>query len=213
MMLRMKLVAGAAAVSLLFFGAVLTTGSLISEVSYFTRGKEQVQQRKAISGSTAKRLIRRGFFHRRLCYLYGMCSSFFLRLRAGAFLCLMTMSQAASTQPLADPAMWTEIHDRLGAPVLLAFAVAAFSLLVVYRSARSEVRRRQQIELETELERERLNAILNRAGSVRIVHGMGTGALRKAIQQHLKRIKYVKSFRQGEYGEGDAGVTIVEFKK
>ena len=36
--------------------------------------------------------------------------------------------------------------------------------------------------------------------------------LRKAIQQHLKRIKYVKSFRQGEYGEGDAGVTIVEFK-
>ena len=164
MMLRMKLVAGAAAVSLLFFGAVLTTGSLISEVSYFTRGKEQVQQRKAISGSTAKRLIRRGFFHRRLCYLYGMCSSFFLRLRAGAFLFLMAMSQAASTQPLADPAMWTEIHDRLGAPVLLAFAVAAFSLLVVYRSARSEVRRRQQIELETELERERLNAILNRAG-------------------------------------------------
>lgn len=44
-------------------------------------------------------------------------------------------------------------------------------------------------------------------------YGKGTGALRKAIQQHLKRIKYVKSFRQGEYGEGDAGVTIVEFKK
>lgn len=43
--------------------------------------------------------------------------------------------------------------------------------------------------------------------------GKGAGALRKAIQQHLKRIKYVKSFRQGEYGEGDAGVTIVEFKK
>ena len=57
------------------------------------------------------------------------------------------------------------------------------------------------------------DAYLAHLESVRVVHGKGTGALRKAIQQHLKRIKYVKSFRQGEYGEGDAGVTIVEFKK
>ena len=57
------------------------------------------------------------------------------------------------------------------------------------------------------------DAYLAHLENVRIVHGKGTGALRKAIQQHLKRIKYVKSFRQGEYGEGDAGVTIVEFKK
>ena len=57
------------------------------------------------------------------------------------------------------------------------------------------------------------DAYLAHLENVRVVHGKGTGALRKAIQQHLKRIKYVKSFRQGEYGEGDAGVTILEFKK
>ena len=48
--------------------------------------------------------------------------------------------------------------------------------------------------------------------SVRIVHGKGTGALRNAVHSHLKRQKYVKSFRLGEAGEGDAGVTIAEFE-
>ena len=38
------------------------------------------------------------------------------------------------------------------------------------------------------------------------------GALRSAVQSHLKRLKYVKEYRLGEYGEGDAGVTIVTFK-
>jgi DNA mismatch repair protein MutS2 len=47
--------------------------------------------------------------------------------------------------------------------------------------------------------------------SVRIVHGKGTGALRNAVHGHLKRQQYVKSFRLGEAGEGDAGVTIAEF--
>ena len=45
-----------------------------------------------------------------------------------------------------------------------------------------------------------------------IVHGKGTGALRSAVHAHLKRQKYVKSFRLGEAGEGDAGVTIAEFE-
>lgn len=49
--------------------------------------------------------------------------------------------------------------------------------------------------------------------SVRIVHGKGTGALRKGVHNYLKRQKHVASFRLGEFGEGDAGVTIVEFKK
>ena len=48
--------------------------------------------------------------------------------------------------------------------------------------------------------------------SVRIVHGKGTGALRTAVHQYLKRCKHVKSFRLGTFGEGDAGVTIAEFK-
>jgi DNA mismatch repair protein MutS2 len=48
--------------------------------------------------------------------------------------------------------------------------------------------------------------------TVRIVHGKGTGALRNAVQAHLKRQNYIKSYRLGEHGEGDAGVTIAEFK-
>ncbi len=53
------------------------------------------------------------------------------------------------------------------------------------------------------------DSVLNGIGSLRIVHGKGTGALRSAISQQLKRDKRVKSFRLGEYGEGDSGVTIV----
>ena len=48
--------------------------------------------------------------------------------------------------------------------------------------------------------------------SVRIVHGKGTGALRKGVHNYLRRQKHVKSYRLGEFGEGDAGVTIVEYQ-
>lgn len=56
------------------------------------------------------------------------------------------------------------------------------------------------------------DAYIAHLSSVRVVHGKGTGALRSAVHNHLKRLKYVKEFRLGEYGEGDAGVTIVKFK-
>ncbi len=56
------------------------------------------------------------------------------------------------------------------------------------------------------------DAYLAHMPSVRVVHGKGTGALRKAVHGHLKRLKYVDSFRLGEFGEGDSGVTIVTFK-
>ncbi|MCR5255627.1 MAG: endonuclease MutS2 [Acetatifactor sp.] len=56
------------------------------------------------------------------------------------------------------------------------------------------------------------DAYLAHLPSVRIVHGKGTGALRSAVQSHLKRTKIVKEFRLGEFGEGDAGVTIATFK-
>lgn len=55
------------------------------------------------------------------------------------------------------------------------------------------------------------DAYLAHVPSVRIVHGKGTGALRNAVHKHLKRLSYVKSFRLGVFGEGEAGVTIVEF--
>lgn len=57
------------------------------------------------------------------------------------------------------------------------------------------------------------DAYLAHVPTVRIVHGKGTGALRAAVQRKLKNTKYVESFRQGEFGEGDAGVTIAKFKE
>ncbi len=67
-------------------------------------------------------------------------------------------------------------------------------------------------EALSELDKYLDDAYLAHLPSVRVVHGKGTGALRSAVHNHLKRLKYVKEFRLGEYGEGDAGVTIVTFK-
>lgn len=56
------------------------------------------------------------------------------------------------------------------------------------------------------------DAFLSHISPVRIVHGKGSGILRNAVHNYLKRQKHVKSFRLGSFGEGDYGVTIVEFK-
>ena len=58
-----------------------------------------------------------------------------------------------------------------------------------------------------------VDAYLAHLSKVRVVHGKGTGALRKGVHDYLRRNKRVASYRLGEFGEGDAGVTIVEFKK
>lgn len=57
------------------------------------------------------------------------------------------------------------------------------------------------------------DAYLSHLSQVTIIHGVGTGALKKAVVAHLKKTNYVKSFRQGEFGEGGYGVTIAEFKQ
>ena len=67
-------------------------------------------------------------------------------------------------------------------------------------------------EALSELDKYLDDAYLAHLPSVRIVHGKGTGALRKAVHNYLRKSKTVKSFRLGEFGEGDAGVTIAEFK-
>jgi DNA mismatch repair protein MutS2 len=56
------------------------------------------------------------------------------------------------------------------------------------------------------------DAYLSHLPQVTVIHGRGTGALRNAIHSHLKKLSYVKTFRLGEFGEGNQGVTIVEFK-
>jgi DNA mismatch repair protein MutS2 len=56
------------------------------------------------------------------------------------------------------------------------------------------------------------DAYLAHLSQVTVIHGRGTGALKKAVHQQLSRLKYVKSYRLGEFGEGDMGVTIVVFK-
>ena len=57
------------------------------------------------------------------------------------------------------------------------------------------------------------DAFLSHISPVRIVHGKGSGILRNAVHGFLKKQKHVKSFRLGSFGEGDYGVTIVEFKE
>lgn len=68
-------------------------------------------------------------------------------------------------------------------------------------------------EALSELDKYLDDAYLAHLPSVRIVHGKGTGTLRKAVQGYLRKNRTIKSFRLGEFGEGDAGVTIAEFKE
>ena len=68
-------------------------------------------------------------------------------------------------------------------------------------------------EAIAELDKYLDDAYIAHLSSVRIVHGKGTGALRQGVHNYLKRQKHVDSYRLGSFGEGDAGVTIVEFKK
>ena len=71
---------------------------------------------------------------------------------------------------------------------------------------------KRAVEAESELDKYIDDCHLAGLKTVRIVHGKGTGALRKAIHNYLRKQKWVKSYRLGDFGEGDAGVTIVTLK-
>ena len=84
----------------------------------------------------------------------------------------------------------------------------------INRSAEIEIDLRGMMTEEGILEADRFidNAVLMGLERVTLIHGKGTGALRAAIHQHLRTHPSVKSYRLGAYGEGEAGVTIVELK-
>jgi len=79
-------------------------------------------------------------------------------------------------------------------------------------SSEIDLRGMDTIEAITVLERYIDEAMRGNLSSVRIIHGKGTGALRAAVQQSLKKNKFVKKYRLGVYGEGEDGVTIAELK-
>ena len=75
-----------------------------------------------------------------------------------------------------------------------------------------DLRGMDTIEAVCVLERYMDEAMRSNLQSVRIIHGKGTGAVRAAVHQALKKNKFVKKFRLGQYGEGEDGVTIAEFR-
>ena len=75
-----------------------------------------------------------------------------------------------------------------------------------------DIRGYETLEAESMVENYLDSAVMAKLGTVTIIHGKGTGALRKAVHEMLRRNKAVKSFRLGRYGEGEAGVTVVELK-
>lgn len=75
-----------------------------------------------------------------------------------------------------------------------------------------DLRGMETLEAIPVLERYIDSAVMGKLETVTIIHGKGTGALRAAVQQALRRNKFVKSFRLGRYGEGESGVTVVELK-
>lgn len=127
-----------------------------------------------------------------------------LQLQAGK----MKMTVKASQVRLIEGAAAQEKKKRQRA------AAAAVPKLHLGARAASEldIRGYETLEAESVVENYIDSAVMAKLGTVTIIHGKGTGALRKAVHEMLKRNRAVKSFRLGRYGEGEAGVTVVELK-
>ena len=93
-----------------------------------------------------------------------------------------------------------------------AVPAASVGTRLVHVAPEIDLRGMESLEGVLAAERYLDSAAMARMKTVTIIHGKGTGALREAVQQMLKRNKLVKSFRLGRYGEGEAGVTVVELK-
>ncbi len=126
-----------------------------------------------------------------------------LLLQAGK----MKMTTRASEVRLIESA------EQVGKKKAISVEKGASSFRMAARAASElDIRGLETLEAESVVENYLDSALRSKLGTVTIIHGKGTGALRKAVWEMLRRNKNVKSFRMGRYGEGEAGVTVVELK-
>ena len=118
------------------------------------------------------------------------------------------MGILTSRFPASDLLILAEEKVREKAPKVRAASEGSFNKSLSFRSELNLLGKTVD-EALIEVDKFLDDALLAHVETVRIVHGKGTGALRRAIHEHLRKLRYVKSYRLGEYGEGDSGVTIV----
>lgn len=125
-----------------------------------------------------------------------------LTLKAGA----LKMSVKRNEVRLIEEAERTAIKKPAAA------APSQRILRTVSAARELDIRGMETLEAEAVVENYLDSAVMARLETVTIIHGKGTGALRKAVHEMLRRNKHVKKFRLGNFGEGEAGVTVVELK-
>ena len=131
-----------------------------------------------------------------------------LLLQAGK----MKMTVKASQVRLLETAEEIEQKKKQAAKARTAGAGTVQLNTGARAAAELDIRGLETLEAESVVENYLDAAVRSKLGTVTIIHGKGTGALRAAVHQMLKKNKAVKSFRLGRYGEGEAGVTVVELK-
>lgn len=122
-----------------------------------------------------------------------------LELRAGIMNVRLKQNEVCVSEPAAQKKK-------------VSYSVSSSSLSTAPVSSEIDLRGMESIEAVAAAERYIDSAVMAKLKTVTIIHGKGTGALRTAVQQMLKRNKSVRSFRLGRFGEGETGVTIVELK-
>ncbi len=123
-----------------------------------------------------------------------------------------TLSLQAGAMKLTVPPEEVNLVEKPGKQKISVSAAAGRALRTASVARELDIRGMMADEAELAVERYLDAASAARLETVTIIHGKGTGALRSAVQQILKRSRYVKNFRLGRYGEGETGVTVVELK-
>ena len=135
---------------------------------------------------------------------------------AAAALCILCACGANEAAPAAvivnetaSPAPTPTATPR---PTATPAPVELYGVTVRWDDEEIDLRGMDTMEAVAATERFLDNAVMAKLEKVTIIHGKGTGALRAAVQQSLRKNKAVKSYRLGRYGEGESGVTVVELK-